>query len=418
MGGAGGRALWRGVLRAGCAAVTVTTPVAGGVAGAGWPATAAMATAVGVVAATAGWWPRTRRALGTAVILVATVSALGTVLTGAGAGAGASGGGGDGPDGDSPLGLPMLVEFAAVTVLVFLVARYVPTPRSVLLMAPLTVSGSTVILRMGTYHSLPEAFGQCAFMALGPLGAATVGGRLRALETRRLRAVRAARRAQRLELARDLHDFVAHDVSGIVVLAQAARLVGSDRPEKVPELLERIEAAGLRALASMDRTVHMLSESAPHRPHAYGLADIADVVEHFRSVGGAGARLELDPATGARGAVPHEVAATAHRVVVEALTNVRRHAPGATAVRVRIALDHTGRPAPVLTVEVANGPGSRPTGRPAPERRRGGTGLTALTERVRALGGTLTAGPRTGGGWQTAVTLPLPPPADDGSTPP
>lgn len=139
-----------------------------------------------------------------------------------------------------------------------------------------------------------EAAAQSSFFALGAAAAAATGGGLRTLETRRIRAVHEARRSQRLQLAGNLHDFVAHDVSGIVVLAQAAQVIGADRPEEVLPLLRQIEASGLQALGSMDRTVHMLRSSdgtAPagreatdaSPPVAYGLEDIVDAVDRFRT---------------------------------------------------------------------------------------------------------------------------------------
>lgn len=115
-----------------------------------------------------------------------------------------------------------------------------------------------------------EAAAQSSFFALGAAAAAATGGGLRTLETRRIRAVHEARRSQRLQLAGDLHDFVAHDVSGIVVLAQAAQVIGADRPEEVLPLLRQIEASGLQALGSMDRTVHMLRSSDGTAPASTG----------------------------------------------------------------------------------------------------------------------------------------------------
>ncbi|MFJ5233148.1 ATP-binding protein [Kitasatospora sp. NPDC088391] len=93
------------------------------------------------------------------------------------------------------------------------------------------------------------------------------------------------------------------------------------------------------------------------------------------------------------------MSSTAYRVVVEALTNVRRHAPGTD---VTVTLD---RSAAALTVEVGNG---APAGRPQQRgERAGGLGLPGLAERVAALGGALTAGPRPGGGWRPNCRSPV-----------
>ncbi|QKV94276.1 two-component sensor histidine kinase [Streptomyces sp. NA02950] len=400
---------WRTAVRAVCGGAAGLAVVGGLAVGsaAGWVAAVSMVVAVGATLVTVGWWPRTRARLGATAAVVAVVSAVATVLTG------------DAGE-DSPLGVLMLVEFAAVTALVFVVTRFAPAPQGVPLVLLLSAAGSTVILRVGAYESFLEAFGQCAFMGLGAIGATLVGGYLRALDARRLNSVRAARRSQRLELARDLHDFVAHDVSGIVVLAQAAQLVGAEQPERLMPLLRQIEAAGQQALRSMDRTVRMLGDAdtgggeAEDRPRTYGLEDITDVVERFRSSGRAEVRLELELTAEAIARVPREVASTAHRMVVEALTNVRRHARTAATVRVRVALERRGN---ALAVSVVNGVealSSGSGGHVGEDGRRGGTGLLGLTERIEALGGTLSAGPDAGGGWRTAAVLPL---ADAGSTP-
>ncbi|MBL1095304.1 sensor histidine kinase [Streptomyces coffeae] len=408
---------WHTAARVVCGGAAGPAGVGGVAVGAvtGWVAAVSMGVAVGVTLVTVGWWPRTRARLGVAATVVSMVSAVATVLSG------------DAGE-DSPVGVLMLVEFAAVTALVFMVARFAPAPQAVPLVLLLSAAGSTVILRVGAYASFLEAFGQCAFMGLGAIGATLAGGYVRMLDTRRLNSVRAARRGQRLELARDLHDFVAHDVSGIVVLAQAARLVGAGQPERLMPLLRQIEAAGQQALRSMDRTVRMLDDTdtgtdtdtggggggAEDRPRAYGLEDLTDVVERFRSSGRAEVRLELALTAEAIARVPREVASTAHRMVVEALTNVRRHAPTAATVRIRVAPE---RPGDALAVSVVNGAeavGSGSGGRLGEDGRRSGTGLLMLTERVEALGGTLSAGPVAGGGWRTAAVLPL---ADAGSTP-
>ncbi|MER5733304.1 histidine kinase [Streptomyces sp. NPDC002138] len=318
-----------------------------------------------------------------------------------------------------PVGLLALAEVAALLVLVLLLARRAPARQAVVLGSVIALLESTVVLRLQLPPTVLEAAAQSAFFALGAIGAAAVGGYLRTLESRRLGAVRDARRTQRLQLARDLHDFVAHDVSGIVVLAQAAQVVGATQPDKVLPLLAQIEAAGLQALGSMDRTVHMLDgadataagggRGGEGRPQAYGLTDIVDVIDRFRASGRAEVDLDIDltPAHVAR--VPREVAATAHRAVVEALTNIRRHAPTTPLVRVRVLPDLTGPvPGPVLAVSVTNSaPSLHDGGLGERARRGGGSGLEGLAERAAALGGTLDFGVRADGGWRTSATLPI-----------
>ncbi|ARF62530.1 two-component sensor histidine kinase [Streptomyces violaceoruber] len=407
------------VLAPGGVAVALLAPAGGLQAGA--------TTAVAVLGVLVVAWRRHRpRTVAWAAAGVAAASALGTLFNSP-------------PTTVRATGLATLVEIAALLLLVCLVARYAPVRQAAALCSILGLLSSTALFRLHVPPSAGDAAAQSAFFALGAIAAAATGGGLRSLETRRVRAVREARRHQRLELAADLHDFAAHDVSAVVVLAQAAQVIGADRPEELLPLLRQIEESGQQALGSMDRTVHMLrtpgdspggSPGSPDAPQAspppgtYGLEDIVDVVDRFRSAGPADVRLDMDRRSEHVRRVPHEVAGTAHRVVVEALTNVRRHAATAPWVAVSVLLDGAEDADPVLTVSVANGP-------PAPGGTGGGhlgdrvhpaaTGLAGLSERTRALGGTLRFGaarenhgartddgPHGRPGWQVTATLPLP----------
>ncbi|WP_433463299.1 sensor histidine kinase [Spirillospora sp. CA-128828] len=252
-----------------------------------------------------------------------------------------------------------------------------------------------------------------AALFTAPLGitvaiALGVGLYLRALDARRARSLAAARRDERLELARDLHDFVAHHVTGIVVQAQAARFAAQSGAGQTQEQLDQmfggIEKAGTEALTSMRRMVGLLRDAqnvnAPDgdavadggsttRPVG-DLAQLTELVEGFTHPPAA---LALAPGLGT---LPPEVAASAHRVVQEALTNIRKHAADAASVRVTVA--RVGR-----DVEVAVRDDGRGRGRRLPS---GGFGLTGLSERVGALGGRLRAGPRPEGGWEVVAVLP------------
>ncbi|MFD0122879.1 sensor histidine kinase [Streptomyces virginiae] len=242
-----------------------------------------------------------------------------------------------------------------------------------------------------------EVCGAAAFWAVPALGALAAGGHLRRQASRMRQAVRDGRRDQQLELARDLHDFVAHDVSAIVVQAQAARFVADKDPEQAVRALERIEAAGLGALASMDRTVHALREAAGARSASVpGTSELPGLVERFE-----GGVLDADPA--AARALSREADTTAYRVAVEALTNVRRHAPGAAVVRVRLH-----RAAEGIELSVANSGPARGAGGllGLGLRRRSGTGLAGLRGRVEAAGGTLRAGASADGGWRVCAVFP------------
>ncbi|MGW7442057.1 sensor histidine kinase [Kitasatospora sp. NPDC054795] len=256
---------------------------------------------------------------------------------------------------------------------------------------------------------------------LGVAGAALY---LRVLDARRERAVARARREQRLEVARGLHDFVAHEITGIVLEAQAGQLPGQE-PEETTALLRRLEEAGLRALDSMDEMVGALREPSGREgreardgksdssdgsdredraggatTRRLGLADLPELVARFGTTGALRATVELAPGTAGR--LSAEAEATAYAVVLEALTNIRRHAPQATEVTVRVAPGERG--AVELAVTDDGGPARKPLLRRRPGA--GGTGLAGLTARAAAHGGSLTAGPGTPAGWRVGCSLP------------
>ncbi|MER5550925.1 histidine kinase [Streptomyces sp. NPDC002793] len=230
-----------------------------------------------------------------------------------------------------------------------------------------------------------------ALVALMVLG---VGLGMRLLLIDRRRQAAALRLEQRTEFARDLHDFVAHHVTGIVVQAQGAQAIADRRPELVPPALRRIEQAGSEALTSMRHMVGMLRDAEGEVALAplSGIGEVRSLVEEFSAVGGSRAHLDLD---GTFDDLPVEVTTTAHRVVMEALTNVRKHAHGCTEVRVR--LDRSGHR---VTVRVSD------DGRPRSVSQ-SGFGLKGLSERVGLIGGSVQAGPMTAGGWGVEATLPV-----------
>ncbi|WP_329218148.1 histidine kinase [Streptomyces sp. NBC_01485] len=234
------------------------------------------------------------------------------------------------------------------------------------------------------------------FLAVGATAVLGGGVAWRLVVADRRRRAATLRLEQRAEFARDLHDFVAHHVTGIVVQAQGALAIAQRRPELVPPALERIEHAGSEALTSMRQMVGMLrdADGEPALAPLAGMAEVRSLVEGFSAVGGARARLEL---TGPFDDLPVEVTTTAHRVVMEALTNVRKHAQGCAEVRVRAVRCGDG-----VTVRVSD------DGRPR-RSSGGGFGLRGLAERVNLVGGDLRTGPAVEGGWSVEATLPAAP---------
>ncbi|AGL18477.1 sensor histidine kinase [Actinoplanes sp. N902-109] len=233
-------------------------------------------------------------------------------------------------------------------------------------------------------------------VATAVIGAAVY---VRTIEANRRRVMDSVRAEQRAEFARDLHDFIAHHVTGIVVQAQGARYIAEQDPQRAIDALERIEAAGAETMASMRRMVGVLRDpqtppDAPLAPLA-GVDELKPLIEQFTAAGGPLARLHVE---GGTGGLPVEVSTSAYRVVMEALTNIRRHARGA-----RVADVWVRRTPEWLLVRVANdGLEATPGPREAP-----GYGLVGLQERVRAVGGRITAGPGIDGGWVVDAALPL-----------
>ena len=252
------------------------------------------------------------------------------------------------------------------------------------------------------------------FAAAGWLVAVAGGLALRLRDQGRQTMIDRVRQEERLALARELHDVVAHHITGIVVQAQAARLTA---PATVAAPLAGIESAGTEALTAVRRVVGLLRDPSDATPATPGPESLASLVRRFDDRGGPAVRSRLpagDPGW------PPEVTTTVYRIVQESLTNVSRHAPGAASVTVCVDAD----PAAV-TVEVADD-GPAPVARPAGGYGLvgghgwvgghglvgghgwvGGYGLVGMRERVESLGGVLSAGPRPGAGWSVRATLPV-----------
>lgn len=229
---------------------------------------------------------------------------------------------------------------------------------------------------------------------LGMRQAAAAAERLRAEESARLAVaqVRADQLAERERIARDVHDIVAHHVGAMVLRAGAARYTAPEGP--VADALSDIRETGHQVLQDLRDLLDLLRD--PDRGPDL-LANPADVVrESAERMAAAGlvVDLDLDPASDR---APLIARASAARIVQEGLTNVLKHAGPGTRVRVVVAPAQEG-----LSIEIRNG-------RPPTIMERlpsSGRGLAGMRERVRALGGTLSAGPDGDGGWLLQASLP------------
>jgi signal transduction histidine kinase len=290
----------------------------------------------------------------------------------------------------------ILLEPALTTVFVYLPVRWA-SPRAAMLSGGLAAVATALMVQR--FQVFTQWWQYPAGSGLWLIPAVAVGlaaWYLRNLASQRLRAISDARHQQRLDLASDLHDFVAHDVSEIVAQAQAGRAVLSDQDPRVSDVLRRIESAGLRALASMDRTVHMLRDSGgAARAPVGGLADIPALVDRFAEAGAVRTEWRSDVTAQT---VPRETAAVAYRVVVEALTNVRRHAVAVS----RVVVEVTRVDGELVVMVTDDGHGQSRQG----QRTSTGLGLPGLSARVESLGGVLEAG-RVSAGWRVAARFAL-----------
>ena len=211
-------------------------------------------------------------------------------------------------------------------------------------------------------------------------------------QRRRQEAARQAVAAERLRLAQELHDVVSHNVGMIAVQAGAADVLLDKDPAASRTSLHSIEEGARATLLELRRLLGLLREDDPEpRTPAASLGRLAELVEPLTR---AGVRVDVR-ADGDPVPLRADVEMVAYRVVQESLTNVVAHAgPCRVAVTLRY------RPE-ALDVEVSD------DGHARPGSRRGGYGLTGLRERVEALGGTVTAGPRAEGGFRVHALLPL-----------
>lgn len=254
-----------------------------------------------------------------------------------------------------------------------------------------------VVLVAGRGDVRREYIVPLAFLGVLAWGAALVTGVwLRLGDARRRLAFDDVRRDERLELARELHDVVAHHIAGVVVQAQAAQLVAAKRPQTLPDTLASIESAGNDALAAMRQVVSLLRDPDDATGLAPAPEQLSDLVGRFT---GHGRAVQLSLPGADQPPWPPEVATTVYRIVQESLTNIVIHAPGAANVAVSVGSDPSG-----VSVEVSND-GPAVASWFASD---GGHGLAGMRERVDALSGTLRAGPNPDGGWAVRATVPLP----------
>jgi signal transduction histidine kinase len=221
---------------------------------------------------------------------------------------------------------------------------------------------------------------------------AELGAAVRYRATARLRELDQVKLREREQLARELHDTVAHHVSAIAIRAQAGRLLAASDPQAAVDALKVIEEEASRTLAELRDMVGVLREDeeadlAPQR----GVADL----ERLAHSVGTRPRVEVH-LSGDLGGLGPPVEAAIYRIVQESITNAVRHARHATRIDVGVAGDDD-----CVRLTVRDDGDAGATGRNAT-----GYGLVGMTERAMLLGGTLDAGPGPDRGWTVSAVLP------------
>jgi len=211
-------------------------------------------------------------------------------------------------------------------------------------------------------------------------------------------ANRRAVREERVRIARELHDVVAHTLGVVTVQAGVGRRIGASAPAEALRALRAVEVTGRSALEELRRILGLLRDDETPQPSlapAPGMADLDELAEVVRA---AGTPVSLT-VTGDVTELPPAAALTVYRIIQEALTNVVKHAGGAAAA-VRVAAGPTG-----VRIAVSNEGQAKAAGTAAALA--GRHGIVGMRERAAVFGGTLDAAPVAGGGFQVSAFLPV-----------
>jgi signal transduction histidine kinase len=217
------------------------------------------------------------------------------------------------------------------------------------------------------------------------------------LERDRDQQARLVATAERSRIARELHDIVAHSLTVVVTLAEAAAATAETDPPAARTAMTQVASTGRGALGEMRRLLGVLrtdqADDVGTRAPAPGLDRVDELVAGARS---AGLPVRLTVRGPAR-PLPSTLDATVYRVVQESLTNALRHAVDPTGVHVRLEWSAADLAVDVTDDGRRHGTGARP----------GGHGLSGMRERLLVFGGSVTTGPNRSGGWTVRAVLPL-----------
>src|SRR5215213_9816421 len=304
------------------------------------------------------------------------------------------------------LGVPEILGIA-ILVAVYSVAAYGDRWVSLAGLAAAELGSAAVQLTPGSFQT-PTVVSNALVIAAAWLLGHFVGRRraytARLEQTAELERARAeqARQAvaeERLRLARELHDVVAHSISVIAVQSGVGAHVAKTQPEEAAKALAAIEATSRAALTELRRLLGVLRQEDEPQGALAPVPGLADLDSLLAEVGKAGLVVKLQ-INGTRPPLPAGVDLSAYRIVQEALTNVVKHAGPA---RAQVVVGYGDQE---VTVEVIDD--GRGVVTSAGDGRVGtGHGLIGMRERVQAFGGDLQTGPRPGGGFRVAARLPV-----------
>ncbi|KRC59439.1 histidine kinase [Agromyces sp. Root81] len=285
-------------------------------------------------------------------------------------------------------GDPQLAATAYMLVLVYAAFRW-GDGRARIVGAALLIASTTLSLVFGPTTLTDLVGGTAVLVATISLGAAfrwRAGSRARELDR--------VKDDEREQLARDLHDTVAHHVSAIAIQAQAGTVLAATDPDAAVAALRTIEGEASRTLAEMRSIVRVLRRAdAAELAPGPGLGDL-------RGLATADAAIDTDAPlvevrlTGDAESVPPTIGAAVYRMAQESVTNARRHARGATRVEVLVQVDAAG-----IRLDVHDDGAAGASAAP-------GFGIVGMVERATLLGGTCTAGAAPEGGWTVTAALP------------
>ena len=287
-------------------------------------------------------------------------------------------------------GDPQFVATAYMLLLVYAAFRW-GDGRARIVGAALLVASTTLSLAFGPMTLTDLIGGTAVLVATISLGAGfrwRAGSRARELDRVKL--------DEREQLARDLHDTVAHHVSAIAIQAQAGTALAPTDPAAAIAALRTIEGEASRTLAEMRSIVRVLRRAdAAELAPGPGLDDLSGLASTDAATDAASGppRVEVR-VTGDIASVPPTIGAAVYRMAQESVTNARRHARGATRVEVLVQVDDAG-----IRFDVHDDGVGAASASP-------GFGIVGMVERATLLGGTCSAGPALDGGWTVSAALP------------